>query len=129
MQTQARRQHARGLGDDESADQANRRGFGMPRLFFAAEDLQVMGRRSCKRVGVVQAMRRSMSVCRSGQGGSSSVVDVRERRRDSRAGGLDQGATRNQRVFARHRVDEGKGKDWKVRNERDVLVFQCMGIA
>ena len=129
MQTQARRQHARGLGDDESADQANRRGFGMSGLFFAAEDLQVMGRRPRKRVRVVQAKQRSMSACRSGQGGSSSVVDVRERRRDSRAGGLDQGATRNQRIFARHNVDEGEDEDWKVRNERDVLVFQCMGIA
>lgn len=66
MQAQARRQHARDLGDDESADQANKRGFGMPRLFFAAEDLQVIGRRSGKRVRVVQAVQRSMSVRRIG---------------------------------------------------------------
>lgn len=26
-------------------------------------------------------------------------------------------------------MDEREGKDWEVRNKRDVLVFQCMGVA
>lgn len=66
VQTQACRQHARDLGGDESADQEDKRGFRMPGLFFAAEDLQGMGRRSHKRVRVIQAMQTSMLVCRSG---------------------------------------------------------------